>query len=107
MSLNNIGDEGAAKLAEVLNVNTGLQHLKWVPHLNPNLAQICQQPRTIFLKLLSYSLDGHPLKIKELRGEEPVESIDLSNKGLGVASAVVIASLLVSNTTTKSLRCAI
>ena len=51
------------------------------------------------------SLDGHPLKIKELRGDGPVESIDLSGKGLGVASAIVIGGLLGSNTTTKSLKC--
>ena len=49
------------------------------------------------------SLDGHPLKIKELRGEEPIESIELSQKGLGVASAVVIAILISSNKVTKSL----
>ena len=52
------------------------------------------------------SLDGHPLQIKQLRGEEPVELIDLSAKGLGVASAVVIASLITSNTVTKTLKCA-
>ena len=52
------------------------------------------------------SLDGHPLKIKELRGDEPVESIDLSSTSLGVASAVVIASLVSSNKVTKSLKCA-
>ena len=52
------------------------------------------------------SLDGHDLQIKQLRGEEPVESIDLSRKGLTVLSAVVIASLISSNTATKSLKCA-
>ena len=41
---------------------------------------------------LVHSLDGHPLVIKQLKGEEPVEVIDLSSKRLGVASAVVIAS---------------
>ena len=57
------------------------------------------------------SLDGHPLQIKQLRGEETVESIDLSRKGLGikqgltVLSAIVIASLIPSNTSTKSLKC--
>ena len=52
------------------------------------------------------SLDGHALSIKQLRGEEPVESIDLSRKGLTVRSATVIASLITSNTATKSLKCA-
>ena len=50
------------------------------------------------------SIDGRPLQIKELSGKEPVESTDLSVKGLGVASAVVIASLISSNTATKTLK---
>ena len=53
-----------------------------------------------------HSLDGIPLPIKQLKGEEHVEEIDLSGKRLGVASAVVIASLIGSNTATKSLKCA-
>ena len=35
-----------------------------------------------------------------------MESIDLSSKGLEVASAVVIASLISYNTVTKTLKCA-
>ncbi len=50
------------------------------------------------------SPDWHVLEIKKLRGEEPVEAIDLSGKRLAVASAVVIASLITSNTATKSLK---
>ena len=53
--------------------------------------------------LTSVDLDGHALEIKKLRGEEPVESIDLSGKRLTFLSAVVIASLIPSNTATKSL----
>ena len=52
----------------------------------------------------SCSIDGHPLDIKKLRGEEPVESIDLSNKGLENGSAIIIGSLIASNTATKSLK---
>ena len=52
----------------------------------------------------SCRIDGHPLEIKKLRGEEPVESIDLSNKGLKVGSAIIIGSLIASNTATKSLK---
>ena len=55
---------------------------------------------------LSHSIDGHPLEIKKLRGEDPVESIDLSGKWLGPASAVIIGSLIATNTVTKSLKCA-
>ena len=43
------------------------------------------------------NLDGYALPIKKLKGTEPVESLDLSHKGLGVASAIVIASLIVDN----------
>ena len=59
-----------------------------------------------FCYLPSCSLDGHPLQIKQLRGEEPVESIDLSGKGLTTLSAIVIAGLIPLNTATKSLKCA-
>ena len=58
-----------------------------------------------------HSLDDIPLPIKQLKGEEHVEEIDLSGKvygkQLGVASAVVIASLICSNTATKTLKCAL
>ena len=49
-------------------------------------------------------VDSHPLEIMKLRGMEPVDSIDLSQKGLGVISAIIIASLIGSNTATKSLK---
>ena len=37
------------------------------------------------------------MAIDELRGTKPVESIDLSQKKLGVASAVIIASCIFGN----------
>ena len=40
----------------------------------------------------------------KLRGTEPVDSIDLSNRRLTVISATIIASLIGSNTATKSLK---
>ena len=43
------------------------------------------------------NLDGYALPIKKLKGTEPVESLDLSSKRLGVASAIVIASLIGGN----------
>ena len=43
------------------------------------------------------NLDGYALSIKKLKGTEPVDSLDLSNKGLTVASAFVIASLIGDN----------
>ena len=52
----------------------------------------------------SLKLDGEELPVKQLSGVDPVESIDLTGKGLRFNSAVVIASLLTLNTTTKSLK---
>jgi hypothetical protein len=40
------------------------------------------------------NLDGFALPVKKLKGTDPVETLDLSGKNLGVFSAVVIASLI-------------
>ena len=40
------------------------------------------------------NLDGFALPVKKLKGTDPVETLDLSSKGLGVSSAIVIASLI-------------
>ena len=39
-------------------------------------------------------LDGFALPVKKLKGTDPIETLDLSGKNLGVSSAVVIASLI-------------
>ena len=46
---------------------------------------------------MQVNIDGFALPIKKLNGTEPVESLDLSAKDLGPASAVVIASLISDN----------
>ena len=46
------------------------------------------------------------LQVDELKGTKPTESIDLSNKGLGVASAFIIASCIKENSVLKELKCA-
>jgi len=43
------------------------------------------------------NLDGFALPVKKLKGTDPVETLDLSGKNLGVASVVVIASLISVN----------
>ena len=43
------------------------------------------------------NIDGFALPIKQLKGTEPVESLDFSGKRLGPASAIVIASLIGAN----------
>ena len=50
------------------------------------------------------SVDGHTLPIDELKGTKPVEAIDLSRKGLGIASAVIIAACIKGNTVLKELK---
>ena len=44
------------------------------------------------------NLDGFPLPVKKLKGTDPVKTLDLSHKNLGVVSAIVIAALLGVNT---------
>ena len=46
------------------------------------------------------------LQIDELKGTKPTEKIDLSRKGLGVASAIIIASCIKGNSVLKELKCA-
>ena len=50
------------------------------------------------------SVDGHPLPIDELKGTTPSEKIDLSDKQLGVASGIIIASCIKDNGLLKELR---
>ena len=50
------------------------------------------------------NLDGFALPVKKLKGTDPVETLDLSGKNLGVASAVVIASLISVNGTLTSVK---
>ena len=53
------------------------------------------------------SVDGHPLPIDELKGTKPVEEIDLSYKGLGVASSIIIVACIKENPVVKELKCAV
>ena len=62
----------------------------------------CSERRACALRA-QVNLDGYALPIKKLKGTEPVESLDLSRKGLGVASAIVIASLIGVNGALKSI----
>ena len=51
-----------------------------------------------------YSVDGHPLPIVELKGIKPVDSIDLSGKGLNLASAVIIGACIKGNEHLRQLK---
>jgi hypothetical protein len=60
--------------------------------VKPLAAALC-----INTSVMQVNLDGYSLPIKQLKGTEIVESIDLSQKGLKIASVVVIASLIQGN----------
>mgnify|MGYP006063539091 CR=1 FL=1 len=69
----------------------------------PCRPQKCSAPHEHFACRVR-SVDGHPLPIDELKGTKPTEKIDLSNKKLGVASAIIIASCIKGNGSLKELR---
>ena len=66
----------------------------------------CQRPLILTACLPFGSVDGHALQIDRLKGTKPTEKIDLSGKGLGVASAIIIASCIKENGVLKELKCA-
>ena len=49
------------------------------------------------------NLDGYALPIKRLKGADPVDSLDVAGKRLGVASAIVISTLIGVNATLTSI----
>lgn len=49
-------------------------------------------------------LDGYALPVRELKGTDPKDTLDLSGKQLGVASAIVIASLVSGNSSLTTVR---
>ena len=56
--------------------------------------------------MISGSVDGLTLQVDELKGTKPTEKIDLSNKGLGDAPTITIASCIKGNGVLKELKCA-
>ena len=71
---NHLGAAGAGALAEALKLNAVMN--------------------TITLDGFG---NGFPLPVKQLKGTEPVEALDFSNKGLGALSAIVIGKLIEFN----------
>ena len=73
---NSIGSEGGVALAGALRANTSLTSL---------------------------TLDREPLPVKQLKGTDPVTNLDLSNKGHGHLSSIVIGSLITVNASLTSM----
>ena len=80
--------------------------LSWMAPLTYEHGYGLAQLLRIDSSLIEVNLDGFALPIKKLNGSDPVESLDLSGKRLGVASAVVIASLISVNSSLMELKCA-
>ena len=109
MSSNNLTNYGRDKsgLLELVRIlpQTKIESLKCA--LAPMCLLLCQRPLTLTACLSPLgSVDGHFLPIDELTGTKPVEKIDLSDKGLDVASAIIIASCIKGNGVLKELKCA-
>jgi hypothetical protein len=83
---------GLKELVPALGVNGALTEVRWPSVFGPQIVT-CSELTACAL-CIQVNLDGYALPIKKLKGTEPVESLDLSNKRLGVASAIVIASLI-------------
>ena len=65
--------------------------------LGPEGAAALAPAIAVCASVTKVNLDNYWLPIKQLKGTEPVVSIDLSSQGLTVLSAVVIASLIQGN----------
>ena len=98
-----IGVPGAIVLSKLLPSAAALTSLKCVA--TPGSPRMSGPAEHFACRVRS--VDGHPLPIDELKGTKPTEKIDLSDKGLGVASAIIIASCIKGNGVLKELKCAI
>lgn len=80
---NYAGPELGVYIAEALKVTQTLKSLNLsFNKLDAKASKYIAESLEKNTALTSLDLDGHPLQIKELKGEEPVKSIDLSRKGL-------------------------
>ena len=101
---------GIIALAENLKGNSVLTTLNLAPFLMDSSRIGLEGGRAIAdalevnLVLSKLTMEGlAELSIPQLRGTEPVEALDLSRTGLGVASGIVIAKLLEGNTVLQEL----
>ncbi|EOD30779.1 hypothetical protein EMIHUDRAFT_113049 [Emiliania huxleyi CCMP1516] len=100
LPFNRISAAGAAAIAEALRGNEVLTSLDVGDNkIGPTGATAIAEALRVNEVLTQLILDGHELDLPKLRGTDPVESLDLSRKGLelGPASAIVIASLIAGN----------
>ena len=97
-----VGVPGAIVLSKLLPSATAITSLKYACHANV-FAFLSAPADTHCMPLPLGSVDGHALQIDELKGTKPTEKIDLRDKGLHVASAIIIASCIKENGVLKEL----
>ena len=95
--------EGITMLCEALK-GSAVTSLKCATR--PEQSLFSARSHTHRMPLPFGSVDHHALQIDELNGTKPTERIDLSGKGLRVASAIIIASCIKGNDVLKELKCA-
>ena len=95
---NDIGDKGAAAIGEALKLNGSLTSLVvgW-NEIGAQGAEAIAEALKVNGSLSSVTLQGEALPIKQLKGTEPVESLDLSRKRLTILDAIVIAKCIELN----------
>ena len=104
---NSIRVDGARAIAAVLK-DAKLSTLTCV--ISHTIVPVVQAPMNAFAACRARRVDDSRflswdgLPIDELKGTKPTEKIDLSNKGLGPVSAIIIASCIKNNASLKELR---
>ena len=95
-------------LAQLLrcDVNGSLTHLDLSGMGLTHEHAICLLQSDVNGSLAEVNLDGFALPVKQLKGTDPVESLDFSKTGLAVASASLIASCIKESGVLKELKCA-
>ena len=86
-----------ALLAGVLKTNSTLRRLDLHRQLDVESCRGLARALDFNTSLVGLNLDGCELNLHELRGADGVVSIDLSSQSLSVASGIIIAKLLASN----------
>ena len=104
LGFNGIGSEATLELVSTFKekqmASVGLARCG----LDANATKIVAEYARVSESLTEVNLDGFALPVKKLKGTEPVERLDFSGRGLGVDSAIVIASLIGVNATLTLLK---
>ena len=114
---NQIGDEGAVAIAKSLEVNAVLTDLNLAYNNLCGIDSFSGQGTytavgiTAITEALKFNavmtsivFEGAPLPVKQLKGTEPVKTLDLYSRRLGPLSAIVIGSLIAVNAVLTELK---